>query len=49
MTLKQDISKVSLHNFGYICTLLESPLYSEANSVIFNIVYLSKHKLWQYN
>ena len=39
MTLQQqDVSKVSLYNLGYICTLLESLFYSELNGVISNFV-----------
>ena len=45
MTLQQDISKVSLYNLGYICTLLESPFHSELNSFILNFEHLvSNHK-----
>ena len=42
MTLQQDISKVSLYNVVEL-------FHSGSNIVIFNIVYLSKHKLWPYN
>ena len=37
-TLQQNVSKVSLYNLGYICTLLESQFYSESNGIIFNFV-----------
>ena len=49
MTLQQDVSKVSLYNLGYICTLLESLLYSESDGVIFNFVGQRYHKLRPYN
>ena len=41
--------KVSIYNLGYVCTLLEWPFYFELNSIIFNFVHSSNHKLWQYN
>ena len=49
MTLQQDVSKVSLYNLGYMCTLLESLFYSESNGVIFNFAGQRYYKLWPYN
>ena len=36
MTLQQDVSKVSLYNLGYICTLLELLFHSVSNDVTIN-------------
>ena len=51
MTLQQDISEVGFYNLGYIYALpcIRIPFYSESNSVIFNYVHFSNHKLWSYN
>ena len=38
ITLQQDVSKVSLYNLGYSCTLLESLFNSELNG-IFSTLY----------
>ena len=39
MTLQQDVSKVSLYNLVYICTLLELLFYSELNGVLLSTLY----------
>ena len=40
MTLQQDVSKVSLYNLGYICTLLESLICTLLESLICTLLEL---------